>query len=668
MIASQGGAILAVLVVFSVSASGQTKAPTTPWVRRVPNNQAAIVFVHGVLGDEKSTWNSGNSYWPEMLTHDSVFDGEDIYVYHYPSPILGRTLSIDEVADNMRLVLSTDGVLDHRELSFVAHSMGGIVTRAFILKYRWVVPKIRLLYFFATPTTGSPYAVLASIVSRNPQFGQLYPMQPDTYLAPLQSSWLAANLALKSYCAYETQPLFGQIIVDRASATNLCTQRLDPIDADHVTIVKPAGANSTSYRALKSAMQETARHGSEPAAAAREDRQAKAVPPARPTAGTVTAPTEGPIAALSDLGWNITSDENGVRTFGVAAKRLPDIKASAANFGELKFPFSLLLQNVPSIAGLSLLHDLRQLKGITIAGGEQIRDLVELRDFKWLEQLQVSATSTFDVSPLGGLLNLRELQLDQVPVSDIGPLATLHGLRKLTLGTIGAADVSAIGNMPDLRSLTISGSRSTLNLGFLSRLARLEELLLDGRLVPALRGVANEHLGTLHIQGGWGDQTGGLDLGALSGFAHLSRLDVYTSRPLNIQPLGKLQDLSDLEIMGMPASIAELNTLIPVAGLDVVRQLGGLRRLVLAHAVLPDLGFLSDTKLDSLQLNFSPLADLRIVGTLGSLTKLDIAGTGIVEITPLLNLPHLTTLGIQGTPARSDVVALLEKRGVVVRK
>jgi O-acetyl-ADP-ribose deacetylase (regulator of RNase III) len=111
--------------------------------------------------------------------------------------------------------------------------------------------------FFATPTTGSPYAKLASLVSHNPQFKQLFPMQPDGYLAPLQSDWLAAGLRLRSYCGFETEPFLGQIIVERQSATNLCNERLDPIDANHLTIVKPTDVNATPYRALKAAFSET---------------------------------------------------------------------------------------------------------------------------------------------------------------------------------------------------------------------------------------------------------------------------------------------------------------------------------------------------------------------------------------------------------------------------
>lgn len=236
-----------------------------PWIRKLGDAHAkgVIVFVHGVLGDPRTTWSNGRSYWPELLTRDQAFDGQDIYVYGYPSPKVGRSFSIDEVAENLRLVLNTDGVLRYKAITFVCHSMGGLVARAFIIKYQsQIVPKVRFLYFFATPTTGSPYAILAATVSGNSQFGQMYPMNSDGYLGPLQSAWLDAHLNLKSYCAYETEPLFGQIIVDLRSATGLCTERPDPIDANHMNIVKPLDTTSTSYRALKSAFEETELHAS----------------------------------------------------------------------------------------------------------------------------------------------------------------------------------------------------------------------------------------------------------------------------------------------------------------------------------------------------------------------------------------------------------------------
>jgi pimeloyl-ACP methyl ester carboxylesterase len=195
---------------FIALTSGGGVTAHAQWIRHLPQNRGVIIFVHGVMGDERGTWTStsGKAYWPEMLTHDPDFDGQNIYVYHYQSPRVGQAFSIDQLADNMRLILATDGVLREDNLTFVSHSMGGIVTRAFILRYRNdVVRKVRLLYFFVTPTTGSSYARIADLISRNPQFAQMLPIQQgaDRYLAGLESDWLAAKLGLPSYCAYETQ-------------------------------------------------------------------------------------------------------------------------------------------------------------------------------------------------------------------------------------------------------------------------------------------------------------------------------------------------------------------------------------------------------------------------------------------------------------------------------
>jgi pimeloyl-ACP methyl ester carboxylesterase len=248
-------------------------AQSTPWIRKSSQNHGVIVFVHGLMGDSRNTWSSGNAYWPEMLTHDHRFDGQDIYVYHYASPPFHQAFSIDQLVENMRLLLRTDGVLSYDEITFVSHSMGGIVTRAFILRNRdEVARKIRLLYFFATPTTGNSFAQVAKLFSDNPQFKALLSMNdPNSFLASQQSEWVDAKLSLRSYCGYETQGVHGRIVVERDSATNLCSGHIDPIDADHIDIVKPKDTDSTPYRALVGAFMETAkptpnlpRHASKP--------------------------------------------------------------------------------------------------------------------------------------------------------------------------------------------------------------------------------------------------------------------------------------------------------------------------------------------------------------------------------------------------------------------
>lgn len=231
------------------------------YVRRTAQDDLVIVFVHGVMGNAGTTWcnTSTKACWPTMLADDAAFDGASIYLYEYPSPTVAESFSIDEIADNMRLQFDADDVSQFRSIVFVAHSMGGLAVRGYILKYRQVISKISFIYFYSTPTTGSEIASLASVLSSNPQFGKLKPMKSEDYLADIQRQWLAADLSIPSYCAYEKQKTFGVAIVSQASASSLCTRRLDPIDANHIDIVKPATVRHPSYLAFKNVYREMER-------------------------------------------------------------------------------------------------------------------------------------------------------------------------------------------------------------------------------------------------------------------------------------------------------------------------------------------------------------------------------------------------------------------------
>lgn len=240
------------------------------YIRKGPVADRVIVFMHGILGDSVSAWtNTKNSaYWPSLIVADPTFNGNNVYVYEYPSPFLGKSFSLDEVAENFRLIAESDALVNHKEIIFLSHSQGGLVARAFLLKYRDYARLVRFMYFFATPTEGSPSVSLAALITNNPQFGQLYPMESDGYLADLQRSWLAAKLPIRSFCAYEKLETYGFMIVDQRSATNLCNERLDPITEDHIQIVKPQHQKSTAYRAFKEAYRLS--RGDSPSLAQRE--------------------------------------------------------------------------------------------------------------------------------------------------------------------------------------------------------------------------------------------------------------------------------------------------------------------------------------------------------------------------------------------------------------
>lgn len=226
------------------------------YLRNNHKNNTVIIFVHGVFGDAISTWKNDNgAYWPDLLKNDPDFKNANIYLINYPSPLIKRTYSINELAEYMRRDMQSDKVINHSKLIILSHSMGGLVTREFLLKYKEYADKVNFLYFFATPTSGSPIARLAKIISHNPQLGNMITLKSDDSLADIQRNWLASEQMTKipSYGAYEMKDTFGIRIVEQQSATHLCNRRVDPIDKNHIDIVKPADIHDVSYRAFKSA-------------------------------------------------------------------------------------------------------------------------------------------------------------------------------------------------------------------------------------------------------------------------------------------------------------------------------------------------------------------------------------------------------------------------------
>ncbi|MEC8231892.1 MAG: hypothetical protein VX061_10695 [Pseudomonadota bacterium] len=220
-----------------------------------------IIFVHGFIGDAKETWlhDRTSSYWPELITTDEAFSEADVATYRYESSLFEQSFSIDEIADNLRLRLNAARVPEkYDEVVFLTHSMGGLVTRAFALKFRDLL-NIRAIYFFATPTNGADLANLASLVPNSKQVEGLKNLQESLYLQSQSSQWLASeqHINIRSYCAYETKTTSGILVVPRQSATALCNQRLDPIAENHTRIVKPSSIHSDAYVAFKVAYEET---------------------------------------------------------------------------------------------------------------------------------------------------------------------------------------------------------------------------------------------------------------------------------------------------------------------------------------------------------------------------------------------------------------------------
>lgn len=214
-----------------------------------------IVFVHGIFGSSHDTWKCSEQVsWPDLLQDDVAFRDSDIYVAGYETPYLGNRMTIDEIVSNLKSRFDNDEVFSkHREVIFVAHSMGGLVAQRLLLTYRGLAKQVQFVYFYSTPETGAQIAKLGKMFSSDPLLKEMFPGDSNDYLMNLESEWQNADFTIHRYCAYERKPLGGVLVVDRLSGTRAC-ERAIAINENHATIVKPCDRNADSYIALRNAI------------------------------------------------------------------------------------------------------------------------------------------------------------------------------------------------------------------------------------------------------------------------------------------------------------------------------------------------------------------------------------------------------------------------------
>jgi len=233
----------------------------------VPNAQAVprprvIVFVHGIHGSRES-WRAANgAYWPDLIRTDPRFAYSDVDVAEYPTPASHGKMSSVQLADILWTRLKQDHVWDHREVVFIAHSLGGILVEEMLLRYPVEAARVRFIVSYGTPHEGSPIARMASIYDKDPLLNDLSDASDNTFLTELENNWRGHDSVngIHRFCAYETKDTmpdsgFGRYLKTHArvvsffSATYGCDVTTPPqeIQADHVNMIRPLNRKSGAY-------------------------------------------------------------------------------------------------------------------------------------------------------------------------------------------------------------------------------------------------------------------------------------------------------------------------------------------------------------------------------------------------------------------------------------
>ena len=142
------------------------------------------------------------------------------------------------------------------------------------------------------------------------------------------------------------------------------------------------------------------------------------------------------------------------------------------------------------------LQQIMDLKELTVEQENIIQSLEPIKDFFWLEKVQVTNQGIRDIKPLGNKPYLDELLMQNNPISDLSPLASDTLLSVLNVENTQISDLDDLEHLLHLRILNASGT-DIKSLKPLSKMMQLEELLVNNTNVKSISPI--EDIPTLKL-------------------------------------------------------------------------------------------------------------------------------------------------------------------------
>ena len=228
--------------------------------------RASVIFVHGLGGHAYDTWRratDNDTFWPLWLAKDA--EGISVYTLAYegpPSNWLGTSMPLQDRAVNVFEVLLGEPRLQTGPITFICHSLGGLIIKQILLDLHQqkerrpeaadLLERVTQVVFAATPHTGSRQGTLLDRLRflAWPSSIARTLVANDRTLRSINVAYrgLAGERRLQHRVFYETQGTPAGVIVDEASSDpGLPGDPPVPVDANHITIVKPLDRSSVIY-------------------------------------------------------------------------------------------------------------------------------------------------------------------------------------------------------------------------------------------------------------------------------------------------------------------------------------------------------------------------------------------------------------------------------------
>ncbi len=242
-----------------------------------------IIFIHGLGGHSKKTWSKNHDptlFWPQLwLPFEPGFANARIFTFGYDAAWRGATKSVSNVTDFAKELLfemrfGSDGSgedlnLGANPIIFVAHSMGGLVTKKACLlglqdaNYQGIIQAVSAIIFLSTPHRGTHLAkILNRVLSASFQSSKNFISDLDKGSSAIeelneQFRHLAPKLSIWSF--YETLatsigPRQIMVLEKESSVLGYPGEISRSLQADHHDICKFSSPMDPNYVSVRNAI------------------------------------------------------------------------------------------------------------------------------------------------------------------------------------------------------------------------------------------------------------------------------------------------------------------------------------------------------------------------------------------------------------------------------
>lgn len=239
------------------------------WIRELgdPASPMAVVFVHGLLSDGETCWlHQSGTYWPELISREDAIRDVGIYEFTYHTDFFSGSYNLSNIVDALKECLRLDGVNQAHKIVFVAHSMGGIVVRRYVVQRCDELVKRGAelgLFLIASPSLGSSYANWLSPIAKfmgHAQGQALTFCQNNVWLNDLNNDFRnvlahrklvihGRELVEDQFVVLKRLLMFEQIVPPVSGAAFFGDAFRVPL-SDHFSIAKPVDAKAIQHRML----------------------------------------------------------------------------------------------------------------------------------------------------------------------------------------------------------------------------------------------------------------------------------------------------------------------------------------------------------------------------------------------------------------------------------